>query len=137
MNNRTSDYYPVAWVITKFARKEVWAGFCGKTKHLFTLARNNLSPLIVNDLIATDDECEEGGRCLYFKCPLNQTSPKTFLRDAGFTKRRGGKPANPSIGEIMWPDSLGELRSAMFGTKAGKPALEVVADTRIPTTTAR
>jgi hypothetical protein len=126
------DYYPVAWVRTEFKGhkevkgiKEAWVGFCGKTKHIFTVATDDLHPLIVNDLIVHDDDCEEGKRCCYFKCPLNRTSPQAFLKDAGFAKRSGGKPTHPSLGEMVWPDSLGELHSGVYMTQAGKPVFKI------------
>lgn len=123
--------FSITWLKTKIVkkRKKVWAGFCGKTKHLFSVAPDNLTPLVVSDfLIQSDGTCEEGKRCLYFACPLNTTSPESYLFDIGFRKRKTkkDKPANVEMGEIVFDEEyFGELKGGIITGKDGAHVFEL------------
>ena len=84
--------YPVRWApakdlfvdLPKYLKK-TYLGVCGKTNRVFKIAyeKRFWEMLIVTDLYASDEKCEEGRRCLNTHCGLNKTSGATMLESIG------------------------------------------------------
>ncbi|MAH46398.1 hypothetical protein CMI37_11240 [Candidatus Pacearchaeota archaeon] len=119
------ERYPITWVKIRIDGIDVWAGFCGKTKHLWHLSNDLLTPLIVGDFyIEASGKCEEGKRCLYFTCPLNTTSSENYYVDSGLArpKEKNLVPVNAGMGEIVFDEErYGELRPGIIQTKDEGP----------------
>ena len=106
VNERQREHAPVTWVSGRIGRKSCMLGFCGKTRHLFFIDFGGLHSMVVTGLDIIDDKCEFSKNCMYFTCPLNHTSPETYLSDSGKRKRKGGKPVRVEFGETVLPDDM-------------------------------
>jgi len=69
-------YWPIVWVETN--RENVFMGICCFTRKICKV-RELISALIVRDTIIEKEKCEEGSRCLNFKCQYNKTTPNSYF----------------------------------------------------------
>jgi hypothetical protein len=80
-------------------------GICGHTKRIFTIAKSDLSPIIITDVVVDftpasgNLSCEEAKRCLNIKCPMNHSSPENL---SGYFGIKGEDFAKLPI-EDQWP----------------------------------
>ncbi len=84
---------PVIWAEESaiFERKrrrknEPLIGICGESKRVFTVG-GTLEALIIQNILITDEGCEEAERCIDFDCPFNKTTFESFCRAKGFSPR--------------------------------------------------
>ena len=79
--------YPITWHIVR----NVGVGICGKTLGVFKVTTQGLSMAIIRDIYVSDDECEEGQRCLNTSCPLNHVDDETWLMLIGYKRPKATK----------------------------------------------
>ena len=90
-------YVPILWAqesaLFKQRRRkhEIFCGICGESGRIFKLAGDNITILIVRDIIIDTSGCEEGKRCLDFDCPLNKTTFESLCKGLGFTLKKMNK----------------------------------------------
>lgn len=69
--------YPVLWVQASVLYKTTaqgWLGICGYSKRVFAVKTSHMAVLLMNDVITTNGRCEEGTRCLDYRCPFNEVN---------------------------------------------------------------
>jgi hypothetical protein len=126
----TRRCYPIHWVKVRFRFRSgrklllAYAGFCGKTGHLFKLATASLTVMVVRDFRADDKLCEEGEGCLYRGCPLNRTTARSLEQRTGI--KLGGKEPNWTLGDrtLAQYDLPNEAEGYIVAESHGGPLIE-------------
>jgi hypothetical protein len=78
--------YPIHWIQIETGRRQVYLAICGRTKEPIRLSTAPIYLLVVNNLYASDTQCEEGQRCCAIGCPLNRTTPATLAAAFGLKR---------------------------------------------------
>ena len=107
------QHYPVLWTQAdtifeglKGQKKTTMLSICGNSKRVWkiTSPKDTLSMIVITDVMASKDWCEEGTRCLDFNCALNKTTPESLSKALGIKRlpakfrERFGKPIDFNLG---------------------------------------
>lgn len=69
--------YKLLWISEKALLGQgsytIFYGICMRTNRIFSITRNGLVPIMLNDVVI-DGSCEEEHRCLNTACELNKSS---------------------------------------------------------------
>lgn len=92
---KNAKTYAVTWAPAEISSSngsvEVWVGYCHYSKKAFTIAPDNLTMMVVQDIIVDDKTCEEGKRCLNTECPYNRTTYESYMTAKGMRPSKSEK----------------------------------------------
>jgi len=106
------EWYPIIWAEASAlfeTRKKIMLGICGYSNRVCKVAspKDALTIFVVNNLYISNDQCEEGLRCLDFDCTFNKTTRESFAHAYGYKPKSLGTFGRLNFN--MEPD--GSLRS--------------------------